>query len=694
VLDVPDALLDEAEETMKRNLAVLTVAFLVVGCQHVAAPPVTSIARTPLGPQEGGGEPSHARGALTGRVVCIDPGHGEPWSGAVAPSNGLKESDVNLCVAMRAARALELAGADVILTRTTDGAVIPDSLSRDLAARPALANDRQVDAFVSIHHNADIAPDSERNDLEVYYKLGDEAASLVLAQCLMQSLAVDLRADAAAKLLYPGNYKVLRQAGVPAVLLEASYLTSSENATLLATETALDREAEAISAGIHAYFELDPPRTSEAIVRSLEGGKRHEFEICFSRGIPIDPQTVEAKAGSVPVPGACTLTNAGFAWSLRSPLPNGAHEVTFTGRNNWGAGFRCVVPVAVDRAPARIEITQEPEVIPKSTDFEALLRVRVFDALGLPVSDGTEVSLEKDGMTATTCDGEARFYILGPRGRYRASAGDVRRSLRVRRGSSVARAVRFVNATPLKPVPGVVVRHDEGFSVATPEGWAALPRDYGTLTASAPGYEPMEASMLMWVSSAFELKPIDGGVLLGKVIALDPAFGGRGAGAVDPVGRRACDVNMDIVKMTASRLRNAGATVIVTRTEDVGATDLRRLLTVEACGPEVLISVSFDAPGGAARVLDETGHRRDRVNSFTGHYPGSSNGKRLAGAIAGHLGAAEVVETVTYLVQQTSCPAVVVQPGRFEDLGPEEMESLKKRCAAAIYDALVDYFSK
>ena len=153
-------------------------------------------------------------------------------------------------------------------------------------------------------------------------------------------------------------------------------------------------------------------------------------------------------------------------------------------------------------------------------------------------------------------------------------------------------------------------------------------------------------------------------------------------------------MNMEIVRLTAARLRNAGAQVVLTRAEDVGETNLRRLLTVEAGKPQILVSVSFDAPGGAARVLDETGHQQVREDSFAGHYPGSRNGRRLAEAIAGQLGDAKVVESVTYLVQQTSCPAVVVQPGRFEHCGPQEMAELKRSTARAIHKALADYFAE
>ena len=70
-------------------------------------------------------------GALTGRTVIIDPGHGGRDPGAVR--NGVRESELVLDISFRLKRMLEEAGAVVLMTRETD-------VFRSLLFRSAFAN--------------------------------------------------------------------------------------------------------------------------------------------------------------------------------------------------------------------------------------------------------------------------------------------------------------------------------------------------------------------------------------------------------------------------------------------------------------------------------------------------------------------------------------------------------------------------
>jgi N-acetylmuramoyl-L-alanine amidase len=93
------------------------------------------------------------------RRVTLDPGHGGWDAGAVGPT-GLREKDVALDVAHRAATALASdLGVDTMLTRDTD-VFIP------LEERTARANGFQSDLFLSIHCNATV--DGHAKGLEVY----------------------------------------------------------------------------------------------------------------------------------------------------------------------------------------------------------------------------------------------------------------------------------------------------------------------------------------------------------------------------------------------------------------------------------------------------------------------------------------------------------------------------------------------
>lgn len=82
------------------------------------------------------------------KTICIDAGHGGKDPGALGP-NGLRESEVNLAVALALASLLE-PDFTVVMTRRDDSFM-------ELTRRATLANDARADAFVSIHCNSGTA---------------------------------------------------------------------------------------------------------------------------------------------------------------------------------------------------------------------------------------------------------------------------------------------------------------------------------------------------------------------------------------------------------------------------------------------------------------------------------------------------------------------------------------------------------
>ncbi len=93
------------------------------------------------------------------RKIVIDAGHGGRDPGAIG-RNGLREKDLVLDIAKRIKDELSGNGIDVILTRDRDKFV-------SLYRRAQIANDNDVDFFVSIHANA--ARLKGANGFEVYY---------------------------------------------------------------------------------------------------------------------------------------------------------------------------------------------------------------------------------------------------------------------------------------------------------------------------------------------------------------------------------------------------------------------------------------------------------------------------------------------------------------------------------------------
>ncbi|MCP4639544.1 MAG: hypothetical protein GY851_03890 [bacterium] len=663
--------------------AALLVCVAATGCQH-AGPDASSI-------------PLPAAGSLDGAIICVDPGHGGPWPGAVAPNNSLRESDVNLRVGQHLKRILERAGAQVVMTRIADVALDETSLGRDLAARAAVAGQAGAHVFVSIHHNADIRPRSGKNDLEVYYRLSDDAASLDLAQCLTGALGQWLRAEAQGKRLLPGNYRVLRESSVPAVLLESSYMTHRRYARYLATDAAAEAEARAIARGLETYFALDPPVVASAEAHTR--GAVTSIEVLLSRGTPIDPKSVQAYDGEAPLDGECAPTDTGFLWVFREPLSNDAHDIVVRGRNHLGASFRHAAHVDVARPAHSVSVVQRPSPLDDKAAAEVLLEGRVRDGGGMPVADGTAVSLEPLGSSVTTKSGAARFYIPADELPERVTmvAGPARATHTICRGASDVRTLRVVDQATGDPVPGVLaLSRGECAGVATEDGWIAVHGPEYTVTLVRGGYETVEATAST-ARSTVALRRLHASALAGHTVAVDAAYGGRLPGPTGPSGIRACDVNRDIADRLGCLLRKAGASVVFTRNGDRESSDLERVRLATAVNAEVLVSISVGLTTRASRVLDDTGHSGGVRSSFVGHYPGSTKGTRLATMIADALGDVSAVPCVAYLVQQTACPAVLVQPGALESYADEErfaQAAERERIADAVFQGLVTLFGE
>ncbi|BAS27152.1 N-acetylmuramoyl-L-alanine amidase [Limnochorda pilosa] len=175
-----------------------------------------------------------------GRLVVLDPGHGGLDRGA--GDTDLSEKLVNLDIASRLGEALKRRGFEIAMTRSDD-TFIP------LWERAALANALSADLFVSIHSNA--AVDGAAEGIETYY-LPKQPNNQILAQAVQRELVRTLRRkDRGVK---SNNFWVLRDAEVPAILVEVSFITNPQEKELLGRETYRKEAAEAVATGIVQYF--------------------------------------------------------------------------------------------------------------------------------------------------------------------------------------------------------------------------------------------------------------------------------------------------------------------------------------------------------------------------------------------------------------------------------------------------------
>jgi N-acetylmuramoyl-L-alanine amidase len=180
---------------------------------------------------------------LLGSRVVVDAGHGGDDPGAIGRVLGLRESDINLDIATRLAALLAEAEADVFSLRADDSHVF-------LGDRPLLAAEYQPDVLVSIHANSAPPGKEDATGTETIYWCSD--SSYDLARALQEEVTgilgtVDRGTKQRALL-------VLREASVPAALVEVAFISGRTDEELLADPSFRHKAAQGIFNGVLRFL--------------------------------------------------------------------------------------------------------------------------------------------------------------------------------------------------------------------------------------------------------------------------------------------------------------------------------------------------------------------------------------------------------------------------------------------------------
>ena len=636
---------------------------------------------------------------LAGRRVCVDPGHGGPYPGALGPTGELKESVINLKVALALRELLERAGATVILTREQDCALNPESLSDDLEARAQVANRFGADVFVSIHHNAETTRQEDLTGYQIFHQIQDDGPSVRLGQCMLEAFKERFLGQPRPDALQAGNYRVLRSSRIPAVLTEISFLTNTRNIKGLTDGDSARSEATAVYQGLARYFASDPPRVGRICVIPDTDQFQTEVMLVFDRGFQLDLGSVAATVNGAATPGRAVLHDGTLRWMPHRLLPNGSHQLQLSARNVQGAPWTLPFDLTISRPPARLAIAQLPNSPRFQQHNEMVLAVRVLDAMGYHVANHTYVTLVRDNADSFTQAGVAEFHLRDvlPNETLVFRSGCATASFTPRFGNGHERLFRVVDSQTGIAIPHVRFERDGAIAAeSTQQGWVALTATNTPMTLLREGYTPA-AVVLDGATRKLLLEPVAQGVLHGRTIVLDPALGGHQAGAIGPNGTRGSDVSLDVAQQTAQRLRSAGAHVILTRTADTMPTDRQRVLLAETAQAEVYVALSFGGPGERTLLGSKKTNTPPRSDSFVGHYPASSQGRRLAQIVASELGSPHATPCVAYVVVQTGCPAVLVQPATVARAHAElqyQSKDARVRTAEGLYQAILGYFTE
>ncbi|MEK7287155.1 MAG: N-acetylmuramoyl-L-alanine amidase [Elusimicrobiota bacterium] len=214
-------------------------------------------------------------------IILIDPGHGGRDSGTIS-ATGVQEKSINLILASKLQKHLKmlLPSAQIFLSRHKD-------LTLNLESRAQLTRKKNPNVFISIHANS--ARSATKSGYEIYIPASvtwDSWASeqvvrenrlkgvivdqktvplrhvirqsARLARAIEEALHRQVHRKIPSRGISKGDFYVLRETGVPAVLIETAFLTHKNDLKLIQNSAFQDTVARSIAQGVALYFREKP----------------------------------------------------------------------------------------------------------------------------------------------------------------------------------------------------------------------------------------------------------------------------------------------------------------------------------------------------------------------------------------------------------------------------------------------------
>ncbi|MDD2498408.1 MAG: N-acetylmuramoyl-L-alanine amidase [Desulfitobacteriaceae bacterium] len=201
--------------------------------------------------------------------IGIDPGHGGKDPGAIG-QEGLRESDVNLAVALHLEKMLKINGFDTVLTREKD-------IYLKLSQRSDILNTEKSSVAISIHVNSSRNPSAKYVSTFIHARGGKAEALAKIVQS--QLVAVTGWQDGGVRV---ANFHITRETKMPAILLEQGFIKNYQHEKWLRSLDNQKKLAEAVARGVCQFYgkpyqEMEENRYS-LIGKKIEDDAEIEFE--------------------------------------------------------------------------------------------------------------------------------------------------------------------------------------------------------------------------------------------------------------------------------------------------------------------------------------------------------------------------------------------------------------------------------
>ncbi len=180
--------------------------------------------------------------------IGLDAGHGLKTAGKQTP-DGIKEWDLNDKVRDKVVKYLKDYDVEIIYTDKNEG-----NVDESLSERTSSYINKNVDVFVSIHHNALNGKWNNATGVEVYVDKKYTSKDMKLAKAIYKNLPkyTCLKGRGIKK----ENWYVINQNKIPAVLVEGGFMDGKNDYKVITSANGQDGYAKAVAEGLISFLGL------------------------------------------------------------------------------------------------------------------------------------------------------------------------------------------------------------------------------------------------------------------------------------------------------------------------------------------------------------------------------------------------------------------------------------------------------
>ncbi len=612
--------------------------------------------------------------------IALDPGHGgnAHITGYKRGVTGKREAVMNLNVARLLKEFLELAGAEVFLTREDDSFV-------SLQDRADKAGAAGCDLLISLHHNAGRNP--EANYSAVFYHLNPDYSpvamdlarniyfGLVDALRLPQVLDDGLLTD---KIIFPAGFGLLRRASIPAILLESSFYSNRKEEKRLTDLRYNRREAYGIFLGLARWASGGVPATKLMRPTGISVEKRPFIEYELRDGLTersgrnlaqqlIFANSVTATIDGEKVPVVVSDDRMHVWFKPLSPLANGAHRVRVDLQNMFkNHNFPRVDTLIISAPTDSIDFQIATQYLPADTLARMPISLAVFDADGEVVWDSTQIRLRASrgsiapalpelagGRATVYYKADAQMGLVYVTAVTESHADTLLLSL-IPPGQIWLLSGAVIDDSTGTPIPGTRVALNDSIFAASDENGVYFflnpPVGLDTLVVSIDGYGKQSKALAIDSTRSelinFGLHANLDGLLHGEVIILDAAPSDSLATPIYADSARAADVNLAFIRHFADTLRWAGARPVLIRATETAIPVQERIKRVNEIAEGWYLKFGYERWPSDSLLVQVT------------IYPANKVGEKIANSVVAAF--SEIPHARGIVLQNTDVPEVTL----------------------------------